>query len=143
MKAVLVTRFGPAAEVADVAEVPEPGPPGPGQVLLDILAAPINPSDFLVFQGRFGPTPPPLPAPAGGEAVGQVATLGEGVTNLKIGDWILALHAGRENWRQRVLAPAAGVCRHRSIWGEPGTIRLGHLLLPNPLPPAFHIALES
>lgn len=109
MKAVLITRFGPAAEVAEVAEVRDPAPPGPGQVLLDILAAPINPSDFLVFQGRFGPTPPPLPAPAGGEAVGQVAALGEGVTNLKIGDRILALHAGRGNWRQRVLAPAAGV----------------------------------
>jgi len=109
LKAVLVTRFGPAAEVAEVAEVRDPGLPGPGQVLLDILAAPINPSDFLVFQGRFGPTPPPLPAPAGGEAVGEVAALGEGVTNLKIGDRILALHAGRGNWRQRVLAPAAGV----------------------------------
>ena len=109
MKAVLVTRFGPAAEVAEVAEVRDPAPPGPGQVLLDILAAPINPSDFLVFQGRFGPTPPPLPAPAGGEAVGQVAALGEGVTNLRTGDRILALHAGRGNWRQRVLAPAAGV----------------------------------
>ena len=109
MKAVLVTRFGPAAEVAEVVDVPAPGPPRPGEVLLDILAAPINPSDFLVFQGRFGATPPPLPAPAGGEAVGQVAALGEGVDNLKIGDRILALHAGRGNWRQRVLAPAAGV----------------------------------
>ena len=106
---MLVTRFGPAAEVAEVADVRDPGPPGPGQVLLDILAAPINPSDFLVFQGSFGATPPPLPAPAGGEAVGQVAALGEGVTNLQIGDRILALHAGRGNWRQRVLAPAAGV----------------------------------
>jgi NADPH:quinone reductase-like Zn-dependent oxidoreductase len=109
LKAVLVTRFGPATEVAEASEVHDPGPPGPGQVLLDILAAPINPSDFLVFQGRFGARPPPLPAPAGGEAVGQVAALGEGVTNLKIGDRILALHAGRGNWRQRVLAPAAGV----------------------------------
>lgn len=109
MKAVLVSHFGPAAEVAEVADVPDPAPPAPGQVLLDILAAPINPSDFLVFQGRFGATPPPLPAPAGGEAVGQVAAVGEGVTSLKIGDRVLALHAGRGNWRQRVLAPVAGV----------------------------------
>jgi NADPH:quinone reductase-like Zn-dependent oxidoreductase len=109
LKAVLVTRFGLAAEVADVVEVCDPGPPSPGQVLLDILAAPVNPSDFLVFEGRFGATPPALPAPAGGEAVGQVAALGEGVANLRIGDRILALHAGRGNWRQQVLAPAAGV----------------------------------
>ncbi len=109
MKAVIVPRFGPAIEVAEVAEVPDPGPPGPGEMLLDILAAPINPSDFLVFQGRFGAVPPPLPAKAGGEAVGQVAAVGEGVTHLRPGDRVLALHAGRGNGRQRVTAPAAGV----------------------------------
>lgn len=128
MKAVLVTRFGPAAEVAEVAEVPDPAPPGPGEVLLDILAAPINPSDFLVFQGRFGPAPPPLPAAAGGEAVGEVAAVGEGVGNLKIGDRILALHAGRGNWRQRVLAPAAGV---RALPAEADPLQLA-MLAVNP-----------
>jgi NADPH:quinone reductase-like Zn-dependent oxidoreductase len=105
----MVPRFGPAIEVAEVAELPDPGPPGPGEILLDILAAPINPSDFLVFQGRFGAVPPPLPAKAGGEAVGQIAAVGEGVTHLRPGDRVLALHAGRGNWRQQVIAPAAGV----------------------------------
>jgi trans-2-enoyl-CoA reductase len=109
MKAVLIPRFGPALDVAVVADLPEPTPPGPGQVLLDILAAPINPSDFLNFQGRFGAAPPPLPIIAGGEAVGEVAALGAGVTHLRPGDRVLALHAGRGNWRQRVLAPAAAM----------------------------------
>lgn len=128
MKAVLVTRFGPAAEVADVVDVPEPASPAPGEVAIDILAAPINPSDFLVFQGRFGATPPPLPAPAGGEAVGQVSALGDGVTNLKIGDRILALHAGRGNWRQSVLVPAAGV---RALPAEADPLQLA-MLAVNP-----------
>ena len=105
----MIARYGPAAEVAEVAELPEPAPPGPGQVLLDILASPINPSDFLAFQGRFGTKPPPLPAMAGGEALGRVAMLGAGVTHLKPGDRVLALYAGRGNWRQRVLAPAAAM----------------------------------
>ena len=109
MKAVIIPRYGDAAEVAEVADLPESAPPGPGQVLLDILASPINPSDFLAFRGRFGTSPPPLPAVAGGEAVGQVASLGPGVTHLKPGDRVLALHAGRGNWRQRVLAPAAAI----------------------------------
>jgi mitochondrial enoyl-[acyl-carrier protein] reductase / trans-2-enoyl-CoA reductase len=109
MKAVLIPRFGPALEVAEVADLPEPAAPGPGQVLLDILATPINPSDFLNFQGRFGAAPPPLPIVAGGEAVGQVSALGAGVTHLRPGDRVLALHAGRGNWRQRVLAPAAAI----------------------------------
>ena len=107
MRAVMVTQFGPAPDVAEVVDLPDPGLPGPGQVLIDILAAPINPSDFLVFQGRFGATPPPLPAKAGGEALGQVAAVGAGVTHLRPGDRILALHAGRGNWRQRTLAEAA------------------------------------
>ena len=107
MQAVLIPRFGPAAEVAPVVGLPDPGPPGPGRVLLDILAAPINPSDFLAFQGRFGAIPPALPANAGGEAVGQVASVMPCVTHLRPGDRVLALHAGRGNWRQRVLAEAA------------------------------------
>jgi mitochondrial enoyl-[acyl-carrier protein] reductase / trans-2-enoyl-CoA reductase len=109
VRAVLIPRFGLATEVADVVDLPDPGPPGPGQVLLDILAAPINPSDFLVFQGRFGAVPPPLPAAAGGEAVGQVAAVGPDVEHLRVGDRVLALHAGRGNWRQRVLAPATPI----------------------------------
>ena len=62
MRAVLIPRFGQAADVADVVDLPDPRPPGSGQVLLGILAAPINPSDFLAFQGRFGTVPPTLPA---------------------------------------------------------------------------------
>ncbi len=111
MRAVLIPRFGPAVDVAEVVDLPDPGPPGPGQVLLDILASPINPSDFLAFQGRFGAVPPDLPARAGGEAVGQVASVGPGVTHLRPGDRVLALHAGRGNWRQRVLAPADPIRR--------------------------------
>lgn len=106
MRAVMITRFGRAEDVAEVVDVPAPGAPGPGQVLLNILAAPINPSDFLVFQGRFGASPPSLPAKAGGEAVGEVVAVGPGVDNLQPGDRILALHAGRGNWRQQVLADA-------------------------------------
>lgn len=38
-----------------------------------------------------------------------MAALGAGVTHLRPGDRVLALHAGRGNWRQRVLAPAAAI----------------------------------
>jgi trans-2-enoyl-CoA reductase len=128
MRAVLIQRFGAAADVAEVVDLPDPNQPGPGQVLLDILASPINPSDFLAFQGRFGATPPPLPAAAGGEAVGQVAALGPGVTHLRVGDRVLALHAGRGNWRQRVLAPAAPI---RALPEEADPLQLA-MLAVNP-----------
>jgi NADPH:quinone reductase-like Zn-dependent oxidoreductase len=106
MKAVEFSRFGPGSEVADVVEVADPGPPGPGEVLLDILASPINPSDLLNFAGRYGADAPKFPSAAGGEAVARVAALGEDVTHLKVGDRVLALYAGRGNWRERRIAPA-------------------------------------
>lgn len=106
MQAVQCARFGDASEVTEVVELPDPGPPGEGEVVLDILASPINPSDFLFCQGRFG-TPPQLPAACGGEAVARVAAVGAGVRHLRVGDRVLALYARRGNWRQRVKTAAA------------------------------------
>jgi NADPH:quinone reductase-like Zn-dependent oxidoreductase len=109
MKAVQFSRFGAGWEVAEVVDLPDPGPPSPGEVSVDILASPINPSDFLNFEGRFGAYAPALPAIAGGEAVGRVSALGEGVTHLAVGDRVLAIFGGRGNWRERRCIPAAGM----------------------------------
>lgn len=109
MKAVHITGFGNDPDLISVIDAPDPDEPGEGEVILDILAAPINPSDLLNFQGRFGAEPPPLPCMAGGEAVGQVKKLGPGVRHLQVGDRVLALFAGRGNWCQQVKAPAVGL----------------------------------
>ncbi|HEX2216930.1 MAG TPA: zinc-dependent alcohol dehydrogenase family protein [Xanthobacteraceae bacterium] len=106
MQAVQFSRFGPGAEVAELVDVPDPGPPGPGEVLIDLLAAPINPSELLNFEGRYGAAPPALPAFSGGEAVGRVSALGEGVRHLKVGDRVLTMSAGRGTWRERIKARA-------------------------------------
>lgn len=115
MKAVVIERYGPALEVAACSDLPDLPPPGAGEVVLDIVAAPINPSDFLAFEGRFGAMPPTLPIVAGGEALGQVASVGAGVDHLKVGDRVLALHVGRGNWRQQVLAPPAAAAAMRPL----------------------------
>ena len=107
MQAVRFSTFGPAHEVAELAEVPEPGAPGPGEVLIEIERSSINPADLLMFEGRYGASPPKLPVWAGGEAVARVLQAGEGVTHLKAGDRVLALLAARGNWRPRAKAPAA------------------------------------
>jgi NADPH:quinone reductase-like Zn-dependent oxidoreductase len=109
MKAVQFSRFGPAAEVAELVDVPEPGPPGAGEIVIETLASPINPSEFLSFEGRFGTNAPKLPAFAGGEAVGRVAAIGEGVSHLRIGDRVLTQYAGRGSWRERILTKADGI----------------------------------
>ncbi|MDA9451237.1 MULTISPECIES: zinc-dependent alcohol dehydrogenase family protein [unclassified Bradyrhizobium] len=109
MKAVQFNRFGPGHEVVEYVDVPDPGEPGPGEILVEILATPVNPSDFVNFAGLFGPAPPPLPAMAGGEAVGRIAKTGEGVHHLQPGDRVLALSGGRGNWCERIRMSAVGV----------------------------------
>jgi trans-2-enoyl-CoA reductase len=128
MKAVQFSRFGFAADVVELVEVPDPGPPGAGEVLVDILAAPINPSSLLNFEGRYGVTPPALPARMGGEAVGRVAELGAGVSHLRVGDRVLTLFAARTNWCERIKAPAAAL---RALPEQADTLQLA-MMAVNP-----------
>jgi trans-2-enoyl-CoA reductase len=109
MKAIQFTHFGAAADVAELVDVPAPGSPGPGEVLVEVLASPVNPSEFLSFEGRFGSYAPKLPAFAGGEAVGRVAEVGEEVTHLKPGDRVLTQYSGRGSWCERLIAKAEGM----------------------------------
>jgi len=128
MKAVQFTRFGPAAEVAELVEVPDSGPPGAGEVVIEMLASPINPSEFLSFEGRFGAKAPQLPAFAGGEGVGRIVAVGKGVLHLKVGDRVLTQYAGRGSWRERILAKADGMF---ALPEEIGTLQLA-MLAVNP-----------
>ncbi|HMB58477.1 MAG TPA: zinc-dependent alcohol dehydrogenase family protein, partial [Xanthomonadales bacterium] len=75
-----------------------------GEVLLELLAAPINPSDVLTITGDYGILPP-LPAFAGNEGVGRVAAHGPGVSNPPIGQTVL-LPMGIGTWSTHMVAPA-------------------------------------
>ncbi|AMW05755.1 zinc-dependent alcohol dehydrogenase family protein [Gemmatimonas phototrophica] len=93
-----------------IACVDRPTPaPGAGEVLLELLAAPINPSDVLTITGQYGALPP-LPAVGGNEGVGRVAALGEGVTGVAIGDWAL-LPVGGGTWASHIVVKAAALMR--------------------------------
>lgn len=83
--------------------------PAAGEVLLELLAAPINPSDVLTLTGAYGMLPP-LPAVGGNEGVGRVAALGAGVSGLTVGDVVL-LPVGVGTWSSHLVAPAAGLMR--------------------------------
>ena len=62
MKAAVFETFGDPSEVLRVRDVPEPHP-GPGEVRVRMIMSPVNPSDLLVVQGRYGvlPTLPSTP----------------------------------------------------------------------------------
>ena len=76
---------------------------GPGEVLIEMLAAPINPSDVLTLTGQYGMLPP-LPAVGGNEGIGRVAAVSEGVT-LPIGQRVV-LPIGAGTWVSHLVARA-------------------------------------
>ena len=75
-----------------------------GQALVQVLAAPINPSDVLTLTGMYGALPP-LPAVGGNEGVGKVVAHGPGVTSPPIGQTVL-LPVGCGTWATHIVADA-------------------------------------
>jgi NADPH:quinone reductase len=70
-------------------EVPTPEP-GPGEVRIAVRAASLNFPDILIVQGKYQ-FKPALPFVPGSEYSGVVEALGEGVTQLKVGDAVAAM----------------------------------------------------
>jgi len=89
MKAVRFSRFG-GPEVLEIVDLPDPHP-GPGQVRIAVRAAGINPSDWKKRKGLMDPE---LPQTLGHEAAGVVDEVGEGVTDVAVGDRVFGLSAG-------------------------------------------------
>lgn len=82
-----------------------PAPLDKGQVLLKVLASPINPSMVLTLTGQYGMLPP-LPAVGGGEGVGAVQELGPDTQGPAIGQTVL-LPLGSGTWATHVVANVA------------------------------------
>ena len=102
MKALLCTHYGPPEEM-ELRELPSPAP-GPNQVLVTVKACGVNFPDVLMLADKYQ-FKPALPFPPGGEVAGLVKSLGEGVTNLKVGDRV-AVSLGNGGFAEEVLADA-------------------------------------
>lgn len=103
MRALSISAYGEPREVLGVTELPEPGAPGPGEVLIAIQLATLNKHDLLFISGAFGG--PPAPTVVGNEGYGRVIAVGAGVSNVAVGDRVLAPNLGL-TWRERLIAPA-------------------------------------
>lgn len=77
---------GPETLTLDEVESPVPGP---GQVRVAVKACSINYPDVLIIRDMYQ-FKPPRPFSPGGEASGVVDALGEGVTQWKVGDRVIA-----------------------------------------------------
>ncbi|GAA3454655.1 NADP-dependent oxidoreductase [Dactylosporangium matsuzakiense] len=90
MEAIVFEQFGgPAVLRLASCEVPEPGP---GQVRLRVRAAGLNQLDWKIRNGWLEQVYPTVfPKIPGIEAAGVIDALGPGVTDLAVGDEVLAL----------------------------------------------------
>jgi NADPH:quinone reductase-like Zn-dependent oxidoreductase len=81
MKAVRFSEFG-GPEVLKIVDLPDPHA-GPGQIRVAVHAAGINPTDWKLREGLMGGE---LPQTTGREVAGVVDEVGEGVTDVTVGD---------------------------------------------------------
>ena len=102
-KALQYQEYGDPSEVLSLFELPVPEP-GPGEVLIEMQASPIHPSDLGLIMGSYG-RPRIPPAIAGREGVGTVVKCGEGVDPKVMGRPV-ALPEDGGAWQEYQLAKA-------------------------------------
>ncbi len=93
---------GPETLTLDEVESPVPGP---GQVRVRVKACSINFPDVLIIQDLYQ-FKPPRPFAPGGEASGVVDAVGEGVTQWKVGDRVIA-STGNGGLSEEIVVDAA------------------------------------
>jgi len=89
-------------------EVPTPAP-GPGEVRIAIRAASLNFPDTLTVRGKYQ-FKPELPFVPGSEYAGVVEAVGDGVTQLKVGDAVAAM-GSTGGFATHGIAPAKSVLK--------------------------------
>jgi len=101
MKAVVMDAVG-ELDVLRVVDLPD-REPGPGEILVDVAASGVNFMDIGVRRGMAW-LEMPLPRALGVEGAGRIAALGEGVTDLKVGQRVAWVYAPG-SYAERVIMP--------------------------------------
>jgi NADPH:quinone reductase-like Zn-dependent oxidoreductase len=109
MKAATFDRFGNPQDVLQIQERPKPVP-GRGEVLVRMIASPVNPSDLMYIEGRYGLQPKQWPATPGFEGLGVVEANGGGLLGmLRKGKRVAVLNGGIGNWSEYTVTTARQV----------------------------------
>jgi NADPH:quinone reductase-like Zn-dependent oxidoreductase len=138
MRAVVLDRYGDPGSVLTVRDIPKPEPRR-GQVLVQLDASPINPSDIGFIQGIYG-LRKPLPVVPGFEGTGTVVAANAG----PYGRWLVgkrvaasAPEDGNGTWAEYMACSAfACVPLRRSVSPD-----FGATLLINPLTAVSLVAM--
>jgi len=108
MKAIRVQEFG-GPEVLKVQEVADPRA-GKGQVIVGVRAAGVNPVETYIRSGKYA-SKPELPYTPGNDAAGVVEEVGEGVSDLEVGDRVYVAGSISGTYAEKTLAEGSRVHR--------------------------------
>jgi trans-2-enoyl-CoA reductase len=103
IKCIVYQAHGKPAEVLRLEECPLPQP-ATDEVVVWLLAAPINPADLNEIEGKY-PVRPALPATPGFEGAGVVVETGTAVKDLALGTEVILPH-DVGTWREAVAVKA-------------------------------------
>jgi NADPH:quinone reductase-like Zn-dependent oxidoreductase len=104
-RAVQFDSYG-GVDVLEVRDVPRPVP-GAGEVLVEVKAAGINPSEAVIRSGAVDSQfPATFPSGQGSDLAGVVAELGTGVSDFAVGDEVIGFSMRRSSHADYVTVPA-------------------------------------
>jgi NADPH:quinone reductase-like Zn-dependent oxidoreductase len=109
MKAAFIEQYG-GPEVLKYGDLPDPVA-APGMVVIDVVAASVNGADWKVRVGQYKQSKFPLAL--GRDFSGVISAVGEGVTDLKVGDEVFGVcEAGQEGaYAEKIAVKAAIVAK--------------------------------
>ena len=107
MKAILCSQYCQPDDLV-LADVPDPVAE-PGQAVIAIKAAALNFFDILMIQGKYQ-IKPPFPFSPAAEVAGVIESVGAGVTDLKVGDRVVA-SCGHNGAREKIALPASSIVK--------------------------------
>lgn len=127
MQAYTMEQFG--VENLKTVTLPDPVP-GPGQVLVRVRAVALNYRDLLTVRGQYNPKMR-LPRVPCSDGAGEVIAVGDGVTQVQVGDRVTGLFM--QNWMEGELTAAKakgalggdidGMLRELAVLPESGVVR--------------------
>jgi len=129
VKSATVARFSSHGQPEDVLKLETVALPEklqPNEVLVKMVAAPINPADLNIVEGTYGSisgvkSKVSFPVVGGNEGVGVVVEAGSEVKNLKINDRVIPGKSGMGTWR------TYGVFKSDELRTVPNDIELEYL----------------
>ena len=116
------SRYG-GPEVLELVEMATPVP-GAGEVVVEVMAAGLNPGETSIREGRFAKKwPAQFPAGQGSDFAGFIVGLGIDVADWKLGDAVLG-HTVRASHANFVVVPADHIIRkpERLSWEVAGSL---------------------